>query len=221
MTWVKICGTTNLEDARLAVEAGADALGFVFAPSPRRITPEQAREIVVQLPATIEKVGVFVNESPARIRDIVSMVGLTMAQLHGDEDVEFAGALATSKNGAGALHVIKAVPVQGGFGARMRTFAQHGHVHAVLLDSASALRGGSGQAWDWRSVSEFMPRRRNEALRIILAGGLNPENVADAIRVLRPWGVDVVSGVEREPGRKDPVKLKAFITAVRESEGRP
>ena len=215
MTWVKICGTTNLDDARLAVEAGADAVGFVFAPSPRRITPEQAREIITQLPATVDKVGVFVNESPERIREIASAVGLTAVQLHGDEDVEFTGALAATANGCGALRVIKAVPVQGGFGARVRSFADRAHVHAVLLDSASAVRGGSGEPWDWRSVAEFMPRTRNESLRIIVAGGLNAANVGDAIRAVRPWGVDVVSGVEREPGRKDPGRLKAFVAAVR------
>ncbi len=221
MTWVKICGTTNLEDACLAVEAGANALGFVFAPSPRCISPEQAQEIVAKLPAQVEKVGVFVNESAERIREIASAVDLTTVQLHGDEDVEFAGALVTNKNGIGALRVIKAVPVQGGFGARMRAFSAHGHVHAVLLDSASTVRGGSGQTWDWRSVAEFMPCTHDEQMRIILAGGLNAANVEEAIRLVRPWGVDVVSGVEREPGRKDPAKLKAFIAAVRESERRP
>ncbi len=218
MTWVKICGTTNFDDARLAVEAGANALGFVFAPSPRQITPEQAREIIAQLPATVDKVGVFVNESAERIRDLAKAVGLTAVQLHGDEDVEFARALTAGSNGGGVLRVIKAVPVQGGFGARMRAFAERAHVHAVLLDTASSLRGGSGQTWDWRSIAEFMPRQADERLRIILAGGLNPANARAAITFVRPWGVDVVSGVEREPGRKDPTKLQAFISAVRRSQ---
>ncbi len=216
MTWVKICGTTNLEDARLAVEAGADALGFVFAPSPRRVTLTQAREIIFQLPAGVETVGVFVDDSADRIRDIACSLGLKAVQLHGDEDVEFVASVAALNNGR-SLRVIKAIPVQGGFGARMRAFVERAHVHAVLLDSASALRGGSGEAWDWRSVAEFMPRRQEQP-RIILAGGLNPANVAEAMRFVQPWGVDVVSGVEREPGKKDAEKLKAFITAVRQGQ---
>lgn len=215
MTWVKICGTTNLEDAQAAVEAGADALGFIFAPSPRSLTLERAREIIAELPEKVEKVGVFVNEPAERIREIAEQVGLTSVQLHGDESTDFTRDLALNSHLPQRLHVIKALAVRGGFGARMIAYAEQGHVGAVLLDSAGwQIRGGSGQVFDWQAVAEFLPRG-GEDIRTIIAGGLNPSNVIQAMRILRPWGVDVCTGVEREPGKKDRVKVRAFVSAVR------
>jgi phosphoribosylanthranilate isomerase len=210
--WVKICGTTNLEDAHAAVEAGADALGFVFAESPRRVEPALAGQIASSLPKGIETVGVFVDESASRIGEIVAEAGLTAVQLHGDESVEFAAELARL-----GLRVFKAIPVRGGFAARMIAFAHRGKVEAVLLDSAAAMRGGTGVSFDWRAVAEYMPSH-GAPIRVIVAGGLTPLSVPHAIRILRPWGVDVASGVEREPGKKDHEKVAAFVRAAKRAE---
>jgi phosphoribosylanthranilate isomerase len=207
--WVKICGTTNLEDALAAVDAGADALGFVFAESPRRMEPAAAHRIARSVPERIEKVGVFVNDSAERILEIVEEAGLTVVQLHGDESVEFARGIAS-----GGLKVFKAIPVRGGFAARMIAFTEKGEVDAVLLDTVAAVRGGTGLSFDWSTVAKYMPAHGGE-IRVIVAGGLTPLNVPDAIRILRPWGVDVASGVEREPGRKDHEKVRAFVKAAK------
>jgi len=207
--WVKICGTTNLEDAQAAVDAGADALGFVFAESPRRVAPAAAAEIARAVPERIEKVGVFVNEAAERICEVVAAARLTAVQLHGDESPEFAAGLA----GRG-LRVFKAVPVRGGFAARMIAFAEKGQVDAVLLDTAAALRGGTGVSFDWRAVAEYMPAHGGQ-IKVIVAGGLTPRSVLRAVRILRPWGVDVASGVEREPGKKDHEKVRAFVNAAK------
>jgi phosphoribosylanthranilate isomerase len=210
--WVKICGTTNLEDAQAAVDAGANALGFVFAESPRRVQPAVASKIVRAVLEPVEKVGVFVNESAGRIREIVAEAGLTAVQLHGDESPEFAAKLASS-----GLRVFKAIPVRGGFAARMIAFAEKGEVDAVLLDTAAVLRGGSGTSFDWRAVAEYMPAHGGD-IRVIVAGGLTPLSVPHAIRILRPWGVDVASGVEREPGKKDHEKVRAFVKAAKSAD---
>jgi phosphoribosylanthranilate isomerase len=210
MVWVKICGTTNLEDAQAAVDAGADALGFVFAQSPRRVEPAVAGQITRAVPERIERVGVFVNETAESIGEIVREAGLTAVQLHGDVSPEFAHDIAS-----GELKVFKSIPVRGGFAASMIAFAEKGGVSALLLDTA-ARRGGTGQSFDWHEVAERMPELG--AIRIIVAGGLTPLNVAHAIRVLRPWGVDVVSGVEREPGRKDHEKVRAFVKAAKSAD---
>ena len=207
--WVKICGTTNLEDALAAVDAGADALGFVFAESPRRVDLSVAGQITRSLPEGIERVGVFVNETAARIRGIVQEAGMTAVQLHGDESPEFAAGLVES-----GLRIFKAVPVRGGFAARMIAFADRGKVDAVLLDTAAGLRGGTGVSFDWHSVAEYMPRH-GEDIKVVIAGGLTPQSVPYAVRILRPWGVDVSSGVEREPGKKDHEKVRAFVKAAK------
>jgi phosphoribosylanthranilate isomerase len=208
MVWVKICGTTNLEDALAALDAGADALGFVFAESPRRVEPAVAGQITRALEERIEKVGVFVNETVERIGKIVEEAGLTAVQLHGDETPEFAAGLAAS-----GLRIFKALPVRGGFAARMIAFAGRGKVDALLLDTAAGLRGGTGVSFDWQSVAEYMPAH-GEDIKVIVAGGLTPLSVSHAIRILRPWGVDVSSGVEREPGKKDHEKVRAFVKAA-------
>lgn len=220
MTWIKICGNTNLEDALAAVEAGADAVGFIFAPSSRRIDPKTAEAMVAQLPETLEKVGVFVNESAEHIREIVEQVHLTAVQLHGDESPDFARNLFRRPGRArrSRLRVFKALPVHTGIERALREFAHTRGIAAVLLDSAAhdseSPRGGTGWAFDWGRAATFVPGVA-ERVRVILAGGLTPANVTQAIQVLSPWGVDVCSGVERSPGKKDPARMRAFVAAVR------
>lgn len=219
MTWVKICGTTNLEDANAAVEAGADALGFVFAESPRKVTPEAAAKIVSELPPQIEKVGVFVDHPAAKIRDIVEQVGLTALQLHLDdehmaEDRELLPWV--EERGLRMIVAVSMLEIHGIGVDRPKSGARRRP--AMLLDSMTpSLRGGSGVTWDWKQLAPFVEAIRAK-VDVIVAGGLNPENVRAAIRALHPWGVDVASGVEREPGKKDHEKVKAFVAAVREAE---
>jgi len=219
MTWIKICGTTSLEDARVAVEAGANALGFVFADSPRKVSPEAAQKIIATLPAAVQKVGVFVNESAEYIRAIVAQAGLTAVQLHGDEAPDFARQLFPWQGTRRNCRVFKAIPVRSGFEATAQEFTREANtVDALLLDSHSeSARGGTGKTFDWQLASTTAPRL---ALRtkLILAGGLDAGSVGPAIRLMRPWGVDVVSGVESAPGKKDAEKIRAFIAAVREAD---
>ena len=220
MTWIKICGTTNLEDAQVAVEAGADALGFIFAPSPRRIQPARAREIISRLPAAgVEKIGVFVDEPPERILEIAKETGLTGVQLHGDESPLDVAAL--RKKAPTGFRTLKAVclndPAAGSqlalYGANRRLGPD-----AILLDSStSGRRGGSGENFKWEQWVG-VARQLSERLAIVVAGGLTPENVAEAIRLFEPWGVDVVSGVEQTPGKKDPEKVRDFVSAVRAAD---
>lgn len=222
MTWIKICGTTNLEDALAAVEAGADALGFVFAPSPRRISPRDAARITAALPVSVEKIGVFVNQSVELVLDTVEKSGLTGVQLHGEEDGRFARRL--RDKAASKLRLLKAVSMSEVGKARGKTFAMAASedaadvFSALLLDSgATARRGGTGTAFDWREAAP-MARLLAKKFKLIIAGGLNPDNVAKALRIFQPWGVDVVSGVEQAPGKKGAEKLRAFIAAVRSLE---
>ncbi|MFB3815803.1 MAG: phosphoribosylanthranilate isomerase [Terriglobales bacterium] len=217
MTWVKICGTTNLQDARLAVEAGADAVGFVFAESPRRVEPAQVAEITAQLPESVEKVGVFVNERMARIREIVKQAGLTAVQLHGDETVEYASLLFPDDEDRAKLY--RALSMKTLFSAANVTAFLRGHrvkpvFDAVLVDSGSPTRGGSGLTFDWERARPFVEGLKKSG-KVIVAGGLTSENVAKAIEMFRPWGVDVASGVEQGPGRKDPAKVRAFVAAAK------
>ena len=214
MTWAKICGTTNLEDASTAVEAGADALGFVFyEKSPRRVEFEAAREIVGKLPPNIEKVGVFVDEPVAKILSTVAKVGLTAAQVHGvaSRKPEFIQAL--KAYGLKVFLVLSAAEIDGGVDWDE---VDRPGISAVFLDSGTPQApGGTGKVFDWKAAAAGI---RPDKLRIVVAGGLNSSNVADAIRILKPWGVDVASGVEARPGRKDPEKVRAFIDAVRKLE---
>ncbi len=223
MTWVKICGTTNLEDARLAVEAGADALGFVFAESPRRVNPEQARDIIRELPGQIEKIGVFVRKSSNQIAEIVETAGLTGVQLHGERSARRVAALrAQIARSERTIRLLCAwrldeFPPSGAYGIAMP--AGEDKPDALLLDSRSSIaRGGTGTSFDWMSWGVFLRSLRRTLPPLVVAGGLNPDNTGEAIRLLRPWGVDVVSGVEREPGKKDPEKVRAFIAAVRKAD---
>lgn len=225
--WVKICANTNLQDALLAVEAGADAVGFVFAPSKRRVTPEQFAEIVDGLPEGLEKVGVFHSSDPYEVEHFVACSGLTIAQLHGAFDQKMVQLL--SREFGGELKIIQTVAYEVNakdreaadqhFEAMLAAAFAEPAVWAVLLDAAkSGVSGGLGVAYDWAHVAEIVQRAmrtREPWPRVILAGGLKPENVADAIAALKPWGVDVASGVEASPGLKDPERLKAFIAEAR------
>ncbi len=218
MTWVKICGTTNLEDAMMAVEAGADALGFIFAESPRQIDAEAAGAIIKSLPSQVEKVGVFVDESVDKIREIVEQAGLSAVQVH----------LSSMKSGMSDLLVMSAkerrTKMITAISARvfdddlLVTLPVLKDGDAVLIDSGSGSKpGGTGKTFDWQKA-QGMVQTLSLKFPVIIAGGLKAENVGEAIRLFRPWGVDVVSGVERAPGKKDPAKLRAFVKAVRQAE---
>jgi phosphoribosylanthranilate isomerase len=214
--WIKICGNTSLEDALVAVEAGADALGFVFAPSPRRVTAQQAAAIISRLPANIEKIGVFVDADLEEIVSTFQSSGLTGVQLHFDAPPELP-ALLRKRLGAAAriLHVLHfSTETADECAARFELHAQDQHVDAILLDTRSAKAiGGTGVAFDWQLARQTL--RQVAPMRLVAAGGLHPGNVADAIATLRPWGVDAVSGVEAAPGRKDPAKVRDFVARAR------
>ncbi len=220
MTWVKICGMTNLEDALVAVEAGADAVGFVFHPSsPRNVKPENVASIVPLLPAETEKVGVFVGDSVGGIeskRRIVHQARLTAIQVYSAPRVQ------TLRDWLGLnIKVIVAWPadriIRGRLGgSKWRTEAE-GKVRAILLDSGSRKQmGGTGKPFDWAKAATVLSAI--DGFDFVAAGGLTPQNVGEAIGILKPWGVDVVSGVEASPGKKDPEKVRAFVRAVRECD---
>jgi phosphoribosylanthranilate isomerase len=273
MTWIKICGMTNLDDALAATDAGANALGFIFYPkSPRYVTLEAALSIVAKVPQHMEKVGVFVNESFERVCDTAKQLGLTAVQLHGDESTEFSRALFQGlanqrvanqgianqnfANGSPRPMIFRAWPakifdapaeqsvgwdpVGAGLvepdeaykGKRVHKIhvakngdlflETHGFrpgvVSGVLLDSSTPQqRGGTGQPFDWERVQPWAGII-NSISKLIVAGGLRPDNVQEAIHLLHPWGVDVSSGVERELGKKDSQKVRAFVQAVRAME---
>lgn len=209
--WIKICANTSLEDARTAAEAGADALGFIFAASPRQVTIAQAAAIVPQLPREVEKIGVFVDASFEEIAATVEAVGLTGVQLH------FAppDGLSTRLRGrfGELLRILRIIHFDG---AEMQdaTALTDPDADGVLVDSRTATAvGGTGVAFDWDAARKgiFSSTER----KLIAAGGLGPDNVMAAIRKLQPWGVDVVSGVEAAPGRKDAAKVRAFIENAR------
>jgi phosphoribosylanthranilate isomerase len=227
MTWIKICGTTNLEDALTAVDAGADAVGFVFyEKSPRNISVEGAKEIVEKLPEVVEKVGVFVGEMPEKVREILKEASLSLAQIYPDFETPLSipsdrfletlqsrviVALSASQlkhQKSGDPDVLMGFRVSHGFRDR---------IAAVLVDSGAADRpGGTGKKFDWHCAAPITNLMNRIGLKFIVAGGLTPAIVEDAMRALRPWGVDVVSGVEASPGKKDPDKVRAFVKAVRD-----
>jgi phosphoribosylanthranilate isomerase len=205
MTLVKICGITNLDDALAAVEAGADALGFNFyKSSPRYITPQNAREIIEQLPQTILTVGVFVNEeSPDDVRKMANEAGIRALQLHGDESPEYCHNLAVDH------YVIKTFAVQADFDLQL---AQTYKVQAIMLDTKdNSLRGGTGRVFDWSVAQKVRPL----IPKLYLAGGLSPENVAEAVATVRPYAVDACSALEIVPGRKNNERTRAFVEVVR------
>ncbi len=200
---VKICGVTNLPDALSAVEAGADALGFMFyAPSPRYVRPETAREITRFLPPFVTRVGVFVDASEERVAEVTRMVGLHAVQLHGRETASFCRRFTD-------VDVIKAFRMDGpGALQRLGEFREQ----TWLLDSyVKGAFGGTGQTFNWDLACEAV----RLGGRVILAGGLTPENVSRAVAAVRPYAVDVSSGVEVAPGRKDVAKLRAFVQAAK------
>ncbi|MBX3304256.1 MAG: phosphoribosylanthranilate isomerase [Nitrospira sp.] len=202
---VKICGITNVEDAEVAVRAGADALGFVmYRNSPRFVEPAVARTIIAGLPPFVLAVGVFVNEEADRVRGLVDECGFALAQLHGDES-----ALYCQNLGRPTLKAIR-LKDRGAFLA-LAEFHGRANVRGFLIDAFSdQAYGGTGKTVDWDLAQETA-----RSMPIILAGGLTPANVAEAISHVRPYGVDVSSGVEQNPGKKDPDKVKAFIQAAR------
>src|SRR5579864_2558016 len=211
-TWIKICGTTSLEDALSSIEGGANALGFIFAPSKRRISTEEAQRIINHLPREVEKIGVFLDAGAMGIRHVLSEVDLTGIQMHGEGDFPAEVYSYLPADRRDRLRKMKTVIVQEAFETRVDAYAAvAGVIDTWLFDSGA----GSGQTFDWQSARKQLGERRGQ---FVIAGGLNPENVGDAIRTFRPWGVDVVSGVEREPRRKDPEKLKSFVAAVRKAE---
>jgi phosphoribosylanthranilate isomerase len=211
-TWIKICGTTSLEDALSSIEAGADALGFIFAPSKRRILPENAQKIIRELPPNIEKIGVFMDAGAMGIRNVVREVELTGIQMHGEGEFPPEVYSYLPEDRRDKLRKIKTVIVWQDFERRFDSYAAvPGVIDTWLFDSGA----GSGQTFNWQSARAKLGDQQGQ---FVVAGGLNPGNVGDAIRAFKPWGVDVVSGVEREPGRKDPEKLKAFVAAVRKAE---
>ena len=201
---VKVCGITRLEDAELAIGHGAWALGFIlWKPSKRYVDPAVAAGITRQVRRKVETVGVFVNQPIDEIADRVDILGLTHVQLHGDEGPSFCSAVA-QRTGA---KVIKAVRI--GHAADLRDLERF-HTDYHLLDTSKAgLYGGTGKTWDWNLVAG-----RRSKIPAILSGGLTADNVADGIAAVKPWGVDVASGVEASPGVKDPEKLEAFFSAV-------
>jgi phosphoribosylanthranilate isomerase len=239
MTWVKICGITNLEDAQLAVEAGADAVGFVFyEKSPRHITPEKARIIAEELPEHVERVGVCVGDTP--VGKTLS-VGLTAFQRHVGVSNNSAG----PKKSEGLTGYSLSKPLKSFLSFPMRFFldgeeqntellaqlsklrqqsSEHrviaeGFVDTLFLDSGNPDKpGGTGNPFDWKRALPVVEEMQHAGWKIVVAGGLTPDNVAVAISILHPWGVDVSSGVEIHPGKKDPEKIRAFIKAVRDAD---
>ena len=202
LTKVKICGITNIEDARAAVDLGADALGFIFVPdTPRYVKPHIAARIISDLPPFITKVGVFADASAEAISEVFELCGLNVLQLHGSETPDYCGEIGISK-------IIKAFRMKD---EQSLSAIPKYKVSAYLLDTyVKGKKGGTGEIFNWG-----LAKKAKAYGRIIVAGGLNPENVAWAIQHVRPYGVDVSSGVESRPGKKDHSKIRAFIENVR------
>jgi phosphoribosylanthranilate isomerase len=215
--WIKICGNTTLADAKLAAEAGADAVGFVFAPSPRQVTAAHVATIVPQLPPAIEKIGVFVKATLQEITSVIETCALTGIQLHFDAPRDLPMRLRLRFGTR--LRILRVVYIDGGGALAAFSPDSDSSVDAVLVDSHTTYAaGGTGVTFDWNEASRTIFQNPAMKRRLIAAGGLTPINVAKAIATLRPWGVDVVSGVESEPGRKDPAKVNAFVANARAAE---
>jgi phosphoribosylanthranilate isomerase len=205
MTKIKICGNTQRQDVDLAVELGVDLLGFIFGPSKRQITVDQARALVDHVPGTVGRVGVFVAEPAELIAQAVAACRLDAVQIYRPITP------ADRQLGVAMLPALRV-----GNGQELDGFSFEAGDHPLLDTwSPETAAGGSGQTWEW-AKAERLARR----YPILVSGGLTPGNVAAAINRLQPWGVDVCSGVEAEPGRKDHVKLRAFVAAVREADGK-
>lgn len=228
MTWIKICGITNLEDALVAVEAGADAVGFVFyAKSPRNVDPEIVARISEALPESVERVGVIVPHSIDDITFVARTARLTALQLHLSLMAPLMAAPATGMDAfAPARKIFLALPAapfierksSPDFAALRGDGLPKGIFDTVFLDSGTPVQpGGTGRPFDWKAAAPLVADMRRQ-VSVVLAGGLGPENVAEAMGILHPWGVDVSSGVEGSPGKKDPEKVRAFIRAVRAAD---
>jgi len=233
MTWIKICGMTNLEDALTAVDAGADAVGFVFyEKSPRNISHESARHIAEKLPKTVEKVGVFAGESLMSAPEVGDRVGLDSLQVYALADKRGLGVLESigfwppANRKSGQRKIYLALPISklmvkepGDPELAVDVADPEGKFVALLLDSGGGQRpGGTGVPFDWKRAA---PTIAGLSLRqkVVIAGGLTAQNVGNAIGILHPWGVDVASGVEASPGKKSPEKVRAFVHAVRDIDG--
>lgn len=209
-TRIKICGITREEDLAAAVAAGADALGFVFyAPSPRYVTPQRAAKLLAAVPAFVTRVGLFVNEPAERVREILAQASLDLLQFHGDENAAYCASFGKPW--------IKAARVKAGFDLLeyASAFADAPGVCGLLLDAHVEGFGGGGQTFDWSLIPQSLP------LPVILSGGLHPGNVAEAVRRVQPWAVDVSSGVESARGIKDAQKITEFIAGVRNADAGP
>ncbi len=217
--WIKICGNTSLEDARFAAECGAHAVGFVFAPSPRQVGTSLVSKITEQLPPQLEKYGVFVDAGFDEIVSTVAACGLTGVQIHRSADEQLPSRLrrhfAQSPRRIDILRVLHYK--NHGFEQRLSELGRDRDLDGVLVDSSTDRAvGGTGTSFNWLTARETFLRTAPH-LRLIAAGGLAPENVKQAIQILRPWGVDVVSGVESAPGKKDPARVLAFIRSAQEA----
>jgi phosphoribosylanthranilate isomerase len=202
VTKIKVCGNTRAEDVELAVELGVDLLGFIFTRSKRQVRVDEIKDVIARVPDTIERVGVFIDEPPEQIAEIAHACGLTAIQVYRP---------LTEKDRALGLLLLPAVRVREGEDLGTIEFANGDH---PLLDTWTPdVIGGTGRAWGW-------PQAKTVARRypVVVSGGLTPENVDGAMRELHPWAVDVCSGVEAEPGRKDPARLRAFVAAVRQAD---
>lgn len=209
-TRIKICGITREDDLATAVAAGADALGFVFyAPSPRHLTPQRAAQLISLVPAFVTKTGLFVNESSAVVAEVMDRVPLDLLQFHGDEDAAYCAQFGRPW--------IKAARVKPGLDLLeyASAFAAAPGVAGLLLDAHVDGYGGGGKTFDWSLIPPSLP------LPVILSGGLHPGNIAEAVRAVRPWAVDVSSGVESARGIKDAQKITEFIAGVRDADARP
>lgn len=202
MIKVKICGITNIEDALLAADLGADALGFIFAESPRQIDSEKARAIIHELPPFVKTVGVFVNEEPEKIKEIQLECGLDLVQLHGDESPEQCRNLMP--------YSIKSFRIKDETGIK-GIDKYKGAVRAILLDTyQKGKAGGTGKTFDWSLAIKV----KEIGIPIILAGGLGPENIQEAIATVKPYAVDVSSSIEEKPGKKNPDRMKALFEKI-------
>jgi phosphoribosylanthranilate isomerase len=202
MIWIKICGITRIEDARSAIKAGADAIGFVFAESPRKVTIKQAKTIITHLPKKVTKVGVFVNEDPQVVRKIADECALDMVQFHGEETPEYCMQFRGPK-----LKIIKAFRI-----SKKIPCIHRYKVDFYLLDTfVKNIQGGTGKTFNW----DLAILAKKQGVPIILSGGLNENNIKDAIRKVKPFGVDVSSGVESLPGKKVASKIQKFIELAR------
>jgi phosphoribosylanthranilate isomerase len=209
-TRIKICGITREEDLAAAVAAGADALGFVFyPPSPRHVTPLRAAQLLAQVPAFVTRVGLFVNEPAEAVTAVLAQAPLDLLQFHGDEDAAYCAAFGKPW--------IKAARMKAGFDLLeyASAFAGAPGVCGLLLDAHVEAYGGGGKTFDWSLIPRSLP------LPVILSGGLHPGNVVEAVRAVRPWAVDVSSGVEAERGIKDVRKINEFIAGVRDADAGP